>query len=53
MVGVNSVVNPFVYAIQYHEFQHRTKEMFCRKSDQVDSSVSEGTLASSVRENYV
>ena len=28
MVCVNSIVNPFVYVIQYHEFQNRTKEMF-------------------------
>ena len=29
MVCVNSIVNPFVYAIQYHEFQNRTREIFC------------------------
>ena len=28
LVCVNSIVNPFVYVIQYHEFQNRTKEMF-------------------------
>ena len=31
MVCANSVVNPFVYAIQYHEFQQRIKEMICSK----------------------
>ena len=28
MVCVNSIVNPFVYVIQYHEFQNRTKKIF-------------------------
>ena len=37
MVCVNSIVNPFVYAIQYHEFQQRIKELFLRKSDEVDN----------------
>ena len=31
MVCVNSIINPFVYVIQYHEFQNRTKEIFCGK----------------------
>ena len=31
MVCANSIVNPFVYVIQYHEFQDRTKEIFCKK----------------------
>ena len=53
MVGMNSVVNSFVYAIQYHEFQQRTKEMFCRKLDEVDSSVSEGTVSKTIKTNYV
>ena len=30
MVCVNSIINPFVYAIQYHEFQQRIKELFFR-----------------------
>ena len=29
MVCANSAVNPFVYVIQYHEFQQRMKEIFC------------------------
>ena len=31
MVCANCIVNPFVYVIQYHEFQNRMKEIFCRK----------------------
>ena len=31
MVCANSAVNPFVYVIQYHEFQQRMKEIFCPK----------------------
>ena len=31
IVCANSVVNPFVYVIQYHEFQQRMKEIFCSK----------------------
>ena len=40
MVCVNSVINPFVYAIQYHEFQQRVKEIVCSKkhSSGLDSS---------------
>ena len=38
MVCVNSIVNPFVYVIQYHEFQNRTKEMFCGQQKQLGES---------------
>ena len=31
MVCANCIVNPFVYVIQYHEFQNRMKEIFCGK----------------------
>ena len=32
MVCANSIVNPFVYAIQYHEFQKRVKQLFGRQN---------------------
>ena len=40
MVCANSVVNPFVYAIQYHEFQQRMREIICwkKQSPEFDSS---------------
>ena len=31
MVCANSIVNPFVYAIQYDEFKNRVREIFCEK----------------------
>ena len=48
MVCANSIVNPFVYAIQYHEFQQRIEELFVRKSDEGNNLTSEGTEATSV-----
>ena len=38
MVCVNSIVNPFVYVIQYHEFQRRAKEIFCGKGKRPDET---------------
>ena len=46
MVCANSVVNPFVYVIQYHEFQDRMKEMICSKkqSSELESSCQSVTV---------
>ena len=48
MVCANSIVNPFVYAIQYHEFQQRIKEVFFCKPDQLDITTSKNTVSTSV-----
>ena len=48
MVCANSIVNPFVYAIQYHEFQQRIKELFLRKSKEANNVTSELTESTSV-----
>ena len=51
MICVNSIVNPFVYAIQYHEFQQRVKEMFYSKPDKVQDVESVKTAESTVKTN--
>ena len=43
MACVNSIINPFVYVIQYHEFQNRTKEIFCGKKKEFGESGSVST----------
>ena len=40
MVCANSVVNPFVYAIQYDEFKNRVIEILCGKLHSSEGSVS-------------
>ena len=54
MVCLNSVINPFVYAIQYNEFQQRMKEILCSKnlSHEFDSSshnVNNATVESTIK----
>ena len=51
MVCANSIVNPFVYAIQYHEFQQRVKELFSRDSDNVETSSTVRTTKSNIETN--
>ena len=51
MLYVNSIVNPFVYAIQYHEFQERIKELFLGKPAELDNSIPEGTHSNSAMTN--
>ena len=48
MVCANSIVNPFVYVIQYHEFQNRTKEIFCEKQKQLTEGSTSTTVATDV-----
>ena len=51
MVCANSIVNPFVYAIKYHEFQQRIKELFKRKLAQEDDIASVSTVLTSLQRN--
>ena len=44
MVCVNCIVNPFVYVVQYHEFQDRMKEIFCGKKRQLRESGTGSTV---------
>ena len=48
MVCANSIVNPFVYVIQYHEFQKRTKEVFCEKRKQFTGVTTVSTTTTDV-----
>ena len=48
MVCVNSIVNPFVYVIQYDEFQNRTKEIFCRRRKSSEESRTVSTINTDV-----
>ena len=51
MVCANLIVNPFVYAIQYHEFQLRIKDLFKRKPAQEDNFASVSTMSTSLQTN--
>ena len=51
MVCANSIVNPFVYAIQYHEFQQRIRELFKGKPDQLNNFASVSTGSTSLQTN--